>query len=42
MNFIKAYRETLNLISSYIDGSAIYGMNHNISQQLRTFTGGNC
>ena len=34
------YREQLNLLSSFIDGSAIYGMSFQIAQTLRTFTNG--
>lgn len=37
---IKDYREQLNLLSSFIDGSAIYGMSASIAQTLRTFTNG--
>ena len=38
--YTKGYREVVNLLSAYIDGSAIYGMNSNISQELRTFSNG--
>ena len=38
--FLKDYREQLNLLSSFIDGSAIYGMSASISQTLRTFSNG--
>jgi hypothetical protein len=37
---MKGYREQLNLLSAYIDGSAIYGLSSTIANQLRTFTGG--
>ena len=30
----------VNLLSAYIDGSAIYGMNLQIGQELRTFSSG--
>jgi hypothetical protein len=33
-------REQLNIISSFIDGSPIYGMNHEKSVELRAFVGG--
>lgn len=35
-----SYREQLNLLSSYIDGSAIYGLNLERSNELRTFSKG--
>ena len=34
------YREQLNLLSAYIDGSPIYGMDSTIAASLRTFSGG--
>jgi hypothetical protein len=39
--FLKGYREQLNLLSSFIDGSQVYGIDLTRSQQLRTFNGGN-
>jgi len=35
-----SYREQLNLLSSFIDGTAIYGLDQNRANQLRSFTGG--
>lgn len=36
-----SYREQTNLISSYIDGTAIYGLDSVRASALRSFTGGN-
>lgn len=36
------YREQLNLLSSHLDGSQIYGENFNVSLDLRLFSGGVC
>ncbi len=38
----KQRRELLfrNLLSSFIDGTAIYGLDQNRANQLRSFTGG--
>ncbi|CAF0805368.1 unnamed protein product [Brachionus calyciflorus] len=35
-----AYREQLNLLSSYIDGSSIYGIDESRANELRTFSDG--
>ncbi len=37
---ILGYREQLNLLSSYIDGSQIYGLDSVRASALRKFTGG--
>ena len=34
------YKENLNLLSSWIDGAAIYGFDSTRSSLLRTFSGG--
>ena len=33
-------REQLNIISSFVDGSPIYGIDHDKSVELRAFVGG--
>lgn len=35
-----SYREQLNLLSSFIDGSGIYGIDQERADELRTFSGG--
>jgi hypothetical protein len=40
LNCDQSYREQLNLYSSYLDGSAIYGNSLEKSQQLRSLVGG--
>ncbi|RNA19459.1 Peroxidasin [Brachionus plicatilis] len=35
-----SYREQLNLLSSFIDGSGIYGIDQDRADELRTFSGG--
>jgi len=39
-NCSTSYREQLNLLSAYIDGSGIYGINATRASFLRSFTGG--
>ena len=41
INCTSGYREQLNLVTSFIDGSAIYGTSVEQCNQLRSFVGGN-
>jgi peroxidase len=41
LNCTQSYREQLNIYTSFIDGSAIYGNSLDKSKTLRTLSGGN-
>lgn len=38
--YLKGAREQLNILSSFVDGTHIYGFNEQRSKQLRSFVGG--